>query len=70
MQLAIAVVLFVISDVLRMLPDRLTFDVKTCKGLVPMVGLNVIGLRFASFLLSIEQSTAFTSCHTVSAIIL
>ena len=51
MQLAIAAVLFVISDVLRMLPDRLTFDLKTCKGLVPMVGLNVIGLRFASFLL-------------------
>ncbi len=52
MQLMIAVILFVISDVMRFLPDRLTFDVKICKGLVPMVGLNVIGLRYvASYLL-------------------
>ena len=57
MQLAIAVVLFVISDVLRMLPDRLTFDLKICKGLVPMVGLNVVGLRLVFFLS--DHSAAF-----------
>lgn len=48
-QLMIAVVLFMISDLLRFLPDRLTFDFAVCKGLVAMVGLNVIGLRFVCF---------------------
>jgi hypothetical protein len=46
-QLFIAVCLFLIADTLRMLPDRLTLDVKVCKGLVPMVGLSVLGLRYA-----------------------
>ena len=44
-QLAIAVLLFGVSDYMRLLPDRLTFDIATCRGLVPMVGLNVLGLR-------------------------
>lgn len=44
-QLAIAAGLFMVSDALRLLPDRLTLDLETCKGLVPMVGLNVFGLR-------------------------
>lgn len=42
----IAVLLFGISDAMGVLPDRLTFDPKVCKGLIPMVGLNVVGLRF------------------------
>ena len=41
----IAVVLFSASDALRLLPDRLTLDPKICKGLVTMVGLNVLSLR-------------------------
>lgn len=45
-QLMIAVLLFGISDTLRVLPDRLTFNLEICKGLIPMVGLNVVGLRF------------------------
>lgn len=44
-QLGIAVILFAIADTMRLLPDRLTLDVQTCKGLIPMVGLNVVGLR-------------------------
>jgi GDP-fucose transporter C1 len=44
-QLTIASLLFVISDTLRILPEQLTFDLETCKGLIPMVGLNVLGLR-------------------------
>lgn len=48
-QLMIAVLLFGISDALRVLPDRLTFNLEVCKGLIPMVGLNVVGLRFVSF---------------------
>lgn len=69
-QLAIAVALFMISDLLRMLPDRLTFDVKTCKGLIPMVGLNVVGLRFALFLLYRSIYIIHALSHTVSAITL
>jgi GDP-fucose transporter C1 len=46
-QLAIAALLFMASDALRLLPDRLTFNVETCRGLIPMVGLNVVGLRYA-----------------------
>lgn len=59
-QLAIAALLFVISDALRLLPDRLTFDLKTCKGLVPMVGLNVVGLRFGFFFLHQMHLHVFT----------
>jgi solute carrier family 35 (GDP-fucose transporter), member C1 len=44
-QLLIAVGLFVISDILKLLPDRLNFELSICKGLVPMVSLNVAGLR-------------------------
>lgn len=44
-QLMIAVVLFGVSDVTRVLPDRLTFKFEVCKGLVAMVVLNVVGLR-------------------------
>ena len=69
-QLAIAVALFMISDLLRMLPDRLTFDLKICKGLIPMVGLNVVGLRFALFLLYQSIYYIHTLSHTVSAITL
>ena len=68
-QLAIAVILFLISDLLRVLPDRLTFDLKTCKGLVPTVGLNVIGLRFA-LLLCRKFYSIHALYHTVSAITL
>lgn len=42
----IAVVLFMVSDMFRILPDRLSFSLDTCKDLIPMVGLNVIGLRY------------------------
>jgi solute carrier family 35 (GDP-fucose transporter), member C1 len=69
-QLAIAVVLFLISDLLRVFPDRLTFDLKTCKGLVPTVGLNVVGLRFALFLLYRMICSIHALSHTVSAITL
>lgn len=48
-QLAIAALLFVVSDALRLLPDRLTLDLATCKDLIPMVGLNVFGLRSVHF---------------------
>jgi len=59
MQLAIAAILFMISDALRMLPDRLTFDIQTCKGLVPMVGLNVIGLSFSNYTLKYVDASFY-----------
>jgi solute carrier family 35 (GDP-fucose transporter), member C1 len=54
-QLVIAVILFLISDVMRLLPDRLAFDMNVCKGLVPMVGLSVVGLRYVSAFISIPS---------------
>jgi GDP-fucose transporter C1 len=48
-QLMIAVLLFGVSDVLRLLPDRLTFDPKVCRGLVAMVGLSILSLAFVSY---------------------
>jgi GDP-fucose transporter C1 len=46
-QLAIAALLFVICDLFRALPDRLSFDMATAKEMGAVVGLNVIGLRCA-----------------------
>lgn len=58
-QLTIASLLFVISDTLRILPDRLTFDLETCKGLVPMVGLNVLGLSFSNYTLKYVDASFY-----------
>jgi len=58
-QLLIAVALFVISDALHFLPDRLSFDVKICKGLVAMVGLNIIGLSFSNYTLKYVDASFY-----------
>jgi len=58
-QLMIAVVLFVVSDQFRILPDRLTFDLATCKGLVAMVGLNVVGLSFSNYTLKYVDASFY-----------
>ena len=47
-QLAIAALLFVVCDLFRALPDRLSFDMATAKEMGAVVGLNVIGLRCAT----------------------
>ena len=50
-QLIIAVILFLIAHTLGFLQLPLQLDMQVCKGLIPMVGLSVIGLRYgASFL--------------------
>ncbi|KAJ3511320.1 hypothetical protein NLJ89_g4163 [Agrocybe chaxingu] len=59
LELAIAAGLFVISDAMRLLPDRLTFDLATCKGLVPMVGLNVFGLSFSNYTLKYVDASFY-----------
>ncbi|CAK5278100.1 unnamed protein product [Mycena citricolor] len=58
-QMSIAVVLFLITDSLRMLPDRLVFETKHCKGLVAMVGLNVIGLSFSNYTLKYVDASFY-----------
>ncbi|KAJ6558005.1 hypothetical protein B0H19DRAFT_1149432 [Mycena capillaripes] len=58
-QLIIAVVLFGISDVLRLLPIRLTLHLKICKGLVSMVVLNVLGLSFSNYTLKLLDASFY-----------
>ncbi|KAF8635707.1 hypothetical protein AX15_000331 [Amanita polypyramis BW_CC] len=58
-QLLIAVALFLISDFLRLLPNRLTFTLETCRGLVPMVGLNVVGLSFSNYTLKYVDASFY-----------
>ncbi|KAG7442848.1 uncharacterized protein BT62DRAFT_922304 [Guyanagaster necrorhizus] len=48
MQLMIAVILFLVSDTMRFLPDKLTFDLKTCRGLVPMESLGLYASHLCS----------------------
>ncbi|KAF9453324.1 hypothetical protein P691DRAFT_755588 [Macrolepiota fuliginosa MF-IS2] len=58
-QLTIAAVLFVVCDTLRLLPDRLSFDFGVCKGLVAMVGLNVVGLSFSNYTLKYVDASFY-----------
>ncbi|KAK2460807.1 hypothetical protein APHAL10511_007277 [Amanita phalloides] len=58
-QLLIAVLLFLISDLLRLLPDRLSFSLETCKSLIPMVGLNVVGLSFSNYTLKYVDASFY-----------
>ena len=50
-QLMIACVLFLGAHALGLLQIPLDFDPVVLKGLVPMIGLNVIGLRYVCFIL-------------------
>ncbi|KAF7329695.1 TPT domain-containing protein [Mycena kentingensis (nom. inval.)] len=58
-QFFIAVLLFLLTDSLRILPDRLSFEAKVCKGLVPMVGLNVLGLSFSNYTLKYVDASFY-----------
>jgi len=58
-QMLIAVFLFLITDTLRLLPERLTFDTKVIKGLGPMVGLNVLGLSLSNFTLKYVDASFY-----------
>ncbi|KAJ7084038.1 hypothetical protein B0H15DRAFT_951784 [Mycena belliarum] len=58
-QLFIAVILFLIADAMRILPDRLTFDLKTCKGLAPMVGLSCLGLSLSNYTLKYVDASFY-----------
>ncbi|KAJ6590951.1 hypothetical protein DFH09DRAFT_1138175 [Mycena vulgaris] len=58
-QLLIAVILFIVADTMRILPDRLTFDVKVCKSLIPMVGLSVLGLSLSNYTLKYVDASFY-----------
>ncbi|KAJ7247891.1 hypothetical protein B0H12DRAFT_733514 [Mycena haematopus] len=58
-QLLIAVLLFGIADVLRIFPERLTFDLKICKGLAALVALNCIGLSFSNYTLKYVDASFY-----------
>ncbi|KAJ7764591.1 hypothetical protein DFH07DRAFT_811753 [Mycena maculata] len=58
-QLFIAVLLFLITDTLRVLPERLQFDLKVIRGLGPMVGLNVLGLSFSNYTLKYVDASFY-----------
>lgn len=45
--MVIAVLLFLASHATGLLQVPLNFDKQVVQGLVPMIGLNVIGLRYA-----------------------
>jgi GDP-fucose transporter C1 len=58
-QLVIAVLLFLASDLLRILPERLTLDPKICKGLQLNVFLSVIGLSFSNYTLKYVDASFY-----------
>ncbi|TFK25442.1 hypothetical protein FA15DRAFT_668520 [Coprinopsis marcescibilis] len=58
-QLALAALLFIACDMCRLLPDRLTFDLQTSKGLFPMVALNVVGLSFSNYTLKYVDASFY-----------
>ena len=45
-QLLIAVLLFLLAHMAGLLQLPLQLDMQVCKGPIPMVGLNVVGLRY------------------------
>ncbi|KAF8202046.1 hypothetical protein K438DRAFT_2103571 [Mycena galopus ATCC 62051] len=58
-QLFIAVLLFLIADALGLLPDRLTLNIKVCRGLVPIVGVSVLGLSLSSYTLKYVDASVY-----------
>ncbi|KAF6751139.1 hypothetical protein DFP72DRAFT_851083 [Ephemerocybe angulata] len=58
-QLAIAALLFILCDLARVLPDRLSFDWATAKDMAAVVGLNVIGLSFSNYTLKYVDASFY-----------
>ena len=53
-QLVIAILLFLAAHFAHLIQIPLEFDLEVCKGLIPMVALNVIGLRYVRILISLN----------------
>ncbi|KAH9941547.1 hypothetical protein B0H21DRAFT_752438 [Amylocystis lapponica] len=58
-QLVIAVVLFMAAHMVGMLQVPIRLDMQVCKGLIPMVGLNVIGLSFSNYTLKYVDASFY-----------
>ncbi|KAH9937835.1 uncharacterized protein BXZ73DRAFT_44831 [Epithele typhae] len=58
-QLVIAVILFLVAHMAGLLQLPLTLDMQVVKGLVPMVGLSVIGLSFSNYTLKYVDASFY-----------
>ncbi|OBZ66450.1 GDP-fucose transporter 1 [Grifola frondosa] len=58
-QLVIAVILFLIAHMFGVLQLPLKLDMQVCKGLIPMVGLNVVGLSFSNYTLKYVDASFY-----------
>ncbi|KAI8972428.1 hypothetical protein BD414DRAFT_500278 [Trametes punicea] len=58
-QLVIAVVLFLFAHLAGLLQLPLQLDMQVCKGLIPMVALNVIGLSFSNYTLKYVDASFY-----------
>ncbi|KAI0342454.1 hypothetical protein BDW22DRAFT_1429289 [Trametopsis cervina] len=58
-QLAIAVALFLVAHALGLLQLPLQFDIEVVKGLIPMIGLNVLGLSFSNYTLKFVDASFY-----------
>ncbi|KAI0926518.1 hypothetical protein AcV7_005431 [Taiwanofungus camphoratus] len=58
-QLVIAVVLFLFAHMVGLLQLPLQLDMQVCKGLIPMVGLNVVGLSFSNYTLKYVDASFY-----------
>lgn len=56
-QLLIAVLMFALTALLGLFKLSLKMDWSTCKGLWPMVAVNVLGLRYVDALLATQSRT-------------
>ena len=68
-QLLIAVLLFLLAHMAGLLQLPLQLDMQVCKGLIPMVGLNVVGLRYVHALRSSNIFAIHRDRPTASATI-
>ncbi|KAI0795559.1 hypothetical protein C8Q75DRAFT_746522 [Abortiporus biennis] len=58
-QLVIAVILFLIVNALGFIQVPLQLDMDVCKGLIPMISLNVIGLSFSNYTLKYVDASFY-----------
>ncbi|KAI0672509.1 hypothetical protein C8Q78DRAFT_756559 [Trametes maxima] len=58
-QLLIAVILFLFAHMAGFLQLPLQLDLQVCKGLIPMVGLNVVGLSFSNYTLKYVDASFY-----------
>ncbi|KAI0080443.1 hypothetical protein K474DRAFT_1657867 [Panus rudis PR-1116 ss-1] len=58
-QLFVAVILFLIAHMAGLVQLPIKLDLEVCKGLIPMVGLNVVGLSFSNYTLAYVDASFY-----------